>query len=179
MKQRFIGLALLVVPAAILAHPHARVDQQAQMSISRSEIMISFRVIPSTQDGAHMFDHLDTDSNGVISNREKTAFGSSLIANSHLTVDGGAIRLRLLDVEVPARAKLRKGQGLISVRGRALASLPAGREHKVAFQIDDRQFAKGWFIQPFYHPDLTDGRSSPDVSRRAGRSSVQIRIAPK
>jgi len=177
VKQRFIGLALLVVPAAIFAHPHARVDQQAQMSISRSEISVSFRIIPSTQDGAHMFDHLDKDSNGLISNSEKTAFASSLIANSHLTVNGRSVRLGLLDTEVPTRKTMRQGQGLIGVRSRALTSLPAGRQHKIVFQIDDRQFAKGWFIQPFYHRDLTNGRTAPDVSRKAGSSDIRIGIA--
>lgn len=174
--KRWLGGAVLLVGVSPLdAHPHAWVDQQAILSLDRPSAVIEYRVVPSFKDGTHMFDHLDANHDGVMSDGEKRAYAAALLRSTRMTVDGRPMLLRPVSVSIPTRAAMAGGVGLIAVKATAPLQLSARRSHTVALNIGFALFKKGWFIQPFYGKGLTRG-TLPNLHRSVGCMAVRISI---
>lgn len=175
MTRCFLGAALLFLNGQLAAHPHASVDQQAILSLDRGSAVIEYRVVPSFKDGTHMFDHLDANHDGVLSDGEKRAYAAALMGSTRMIVDGKRVRLRPSSVSIPPRSTMSGGAGLMAVKASAPLQLSPQRSHEVAVNIGYALFKKGWFIQPFYGAALT-GPASPNLRRSSSSSAVRIRV---
>lgn len=168
-----VGFAL---PATLLAHPHAQVDQQAQLSLSRTQAIITYRIVPSSSDGAHMFEHLDRNRNGSVSAAERQAFATALLARTTFTLNGLPVRLAVTEISIPRRSTMASGQGLINVAAQAQLPLSRDQTHRIAFDVRYLDFAPRWFIQPYYDRALSTERAQPQLTRPSGTTSVHITI---
>ncbi|TVV73330.1 hypothetical protein [Sphingomonas solaris] len=172
------GLAGIVLglAAPALAHPHSIVEQQASLSLGRRQAVVSYAIMPSWRDGAHMFAHLDSDGDGLLSRAEQTAFAWRLLATTRLTIDGVPARLALATLDFPERAVLAAGGGPIRITARASLALAANRPHLIAFDVRNHDFAASWFLQPYYFADLMADRHMPKVGRHADSGSITVAV---
>lgn len=173
MKRAFFAVTMLPT-AALLAHPHIQVDQQAHMSIGRSQIVLVYNITPSSKDGGHIFGHIDTNRDDRLSRSEKRAFALELITRTSLMTDGKSSKLELTHFAFPERQAIAKGRAMIKVRARTHANLAAGSKHRVVVDIKYSHFAESWFVQPFYFADLVTARHNKIVRRQAGSNAVSV-----
>nr|WP_314447343.1 hypothetical protein [uncultured Sphingomonas sp.] len=176
MRLNYLVLAIAIVVAGpIAAHPHATIDQQAILSIDRNSLVIDYRVLPSFKDGAHMFDHLDTNGDHVLDNGEKRAFAAALLRSTSVVVDGKKAPLQLQNVSTPTRQVMARGAGLVLIRARSAIRLTPSQAHRLAIDIRYARFKNGWFIQPFYGRVLSKG-PAPELHRSSSGSALTIRV---
>ncbi|MDA1245027.1 MAG: hypothetical protein O3B02_08520 [Proteobacteria bacterium] len=176
MSSRTIAVLLLAVSCGAGAHPHSTVEQQALLSLGRTQTVLSYLIQPSLGAGTHMFDHLDGDGNMQLDNEEKAAFARELILATTLTVNGKAVTLQLVGVALPDRATLAAGAGLLEVKVRTELSLDPAIEYAVALEVNHDQFAAAWYLQPHYFPDLYNGNRAPNLERFTNASRILIHI---
>jgi hypothetical protein len=177
--SRFTRLLLACVAAGSAdAHPHKDIDQQVLLSVGTGEVTVQIRIAPSYVDGAAIFAHIDADGDGVVSQSEARDFGSDVISNAALTVDGQRFQFNLPRVAVPALEWVSAGLGLIEVDATAAVNLTASLPHRVDFQIAYDDLAHEWFIQPFYYSDLMRLLPSQSFERSFSGDSVEIALAP-
>ena len=174
MKQRWTAILALIIPSHVYAHPHLRVDQQAHLSIGRTQADIVFYLASSTRDGAHMFDHIDTDRNGRLSQTEQKRSAQELVLSATLTVDGKSSRLIATQFGFPERRAMVSGHGVIWVGARAMIRLEPEHVRRLTFNATYRRFSQIWSIQPFYRSDLSRLRPLPIVRRRNGPNAIEI-----
>jgi hypothetical protein len=174
--KRYLAVApLLLLNGQLAAHPHARVDQQAILSLDRGSAVIEYRVVPSFKDGTHMFDHLDANHDGVMSTGEKRAYAAALMGSTRMIVDGRRVQLRPASVSIPPRSTMSGGAGLMAVKANAPLQLSSYRSHEIAVDIGYALFKKGWFIQPFYGSALTR-KALPTLQRSSSSFAVRITV---
>src|SRR5690606_31172106 len=123
-----------------------------------------------------MFDHLDSDGNGMLNDAEKTAFANELLTATNLSVNGKTVQLHLAEVTVPGREILSAGGGLIEVRVAADLYLDPASDHDVTLEVTHDRFAESWFLQPYYFPDLLNGSRAPELERFSHSTSIAIRL---
>lgn len=174
MKFSLFALMALLLPVGLSAHPHSRVDQQAHLSIGRTEAVVTYYLAPSSKSGGHMFDHLDTDGDALLSRAERSAFAAALANRSRLSVDGSPMRLTVTHVAFPQRQAMASGRGIIRVRTRTRLNLGSGAKHRVALEVTYADFGRSWFIQAYYAPDLDGARTQPVVQRGPGSNAIVI-----
>ncbi|WP_106746676.1 hypothetical protein [Yoonia maritima] len=174
MRHLFL-LLMLAAPIGAAAHPHADVQQQVLISIGRTEAVLTYLVVPSTEDGGHMFDHMDTDGDGTLVAVEQNAFVSMLLDQTDLVIDGKRVNLEHNSVEIPERSEMKLGTGLITVTASTPLVLGAEVEHRVSLDVRYDSFVDGWYLQPFYFSDITEGDSLPVLNRPEG-STIELLI---
>lgn len=165
------GLAVLAAATAH-AHPHASTDQQAHLTLGRHKTTVVYHITPSMRDDGHMFDHIDSDGNGLLSGAERRAFADALLKATRFRVDGKSVALVVSGVAFPARATLARGEGVIRVQAEASVRLNAGQPHMLSFRLRYHSFAPRWHIQPFLHRDLEE--ASLHISRPAGGDEIVL-----
>lgn len=146
------------------------------MSLDRTSVVVEYRVVPSFRDGTHMFDHLDSDHDGILSGGEKRAYASALVRSTRLIVDRVQVPLRVIAVSIPPRSTMSGGAGLMSVKVSAPLRLAPARAHEVTASVDYALFKRGWFIQPYYGPRLLAGGSVPVLRRSEKSFAVRISV---
>ena len=125
-----VATLLLTASSCVGAHPHTTVEQQVILSLGRTQAVLSYLIRPSTGEGAHMFDHLDSNGNGQLEQEEESAFANELLAATNLSVNGMPMQLHLVDVGLPDRETFSLGGGLIEVKVRTDLSLDPALEHE-------------------------------------------------
>jgi hypothetical protein len=171
-----IGLAvagLLAFSGMAGAHPHSYVDQQALIFVGLDALDLTIRIVPSFEDGAAIFAHIDSDGNGFVSDREATAFGAAVVAKAELEVDGREVTLLNALATVPSIEQLAAGGGVIEVEAQASFALGSGGKHRLVFGIAYEDLSHDWFIQPFFYRGLVD-TGSPVVQRTDTGNRVGI-----
>ena len=158
-----------------MAHPHNRVEQQAHLTIASDRAIVVYYLAASGKDGVHLFDHLDTDGDRVIGKAERRAFGSALVRNTALTIDGRRSALSLSRYAFPSRAAMRAGGGVIRVE--AAARGPHSKIHITAtsLAIGYNRLASRWFIQPFVSREFRQTDRRVEVLRPAP-SNVTVKF---
>ena len=177
--QRVLGLFLACAAfTAAHGHPHEDVDQQVLLSVGTGEVVVQIRIAPSYTEGAAIFAHIDTDGDGAVSEAEAAAFGSAVIGQSALTVDGMGFRFNTPKVSVPDREWVSAGFGLIEIDTTAPINLTSAARHRLEFEIWYGELAHDWFIQPFYFPELTGIFPSQSIGRSSSGRQVRILFRP-
>lgn len=174
-----IGLAvagLLAFSGMAGAHPHSYVDQQALIFVGLDALDLTIRIVPSFEDGAAIFAHIDSDGNGFVSDREAATFGAAVVAKAKLEVDGRKVTLLNSITTVPSMQRVAAGGGVIEVEAQASFALGIGGEHRLVFGIAYEDLSHDWFIQPFFYRGLVEA-SSPVVERTDASNRVGIRFS--
>lgn len=175
MKRALLVAFVVALAGPAAAHPHVYVVQQAALSLGRTQAVLTYRIAPSTTNGDHIFDHLDTDGDGALSDVEQGAFAAALLAKTTLAVDGARVSPSLIETAFPNRKTMAAGGGVIEMTARAPLTLGAGAAHKVTLAVSYDLFAKDWFLQPFYFADLA--APAPRLERPRGSTAINILLA--
>lgn len=176
MRSLALASLALVLPAALTAHPHASVDQQAHLSIGLNETIVALYLVPSATDGEHMFDHIDANADRLLSNAEQSTFGNALLGGARLSLDGRAVTLTVSSITIPERGTISRGNGLIIVRARGKFRLPVRAGQRLSFDMKYQRFAKEWSVQPFYLPDFAKIVGRPRVNRSASLNRITLSL---
>lgn len=170
------GAVVMMASAPLSAHPHAVVEQQAMLSLGTKAAVATYYLAPSPKDGAHMFEHIDSNGDKVLSRAEKFAFAKNIVAKSALTVDDRPVKLTLTHFAFPSRAAMASGEGGIRLKAKAPVALSTAKPHRLSFDVDYHAFSHKWFVQPFYSAKLTANGKMPKLSRTKGSSKVTIAL---
>ena len=171
-------VALAAAAGGAGAHPHTYVDQQVLISIGVETLHAAVVIVPSIEDGASIHDHLDTDGDGAVSPEEAARFGAAVAAAMRLEVDGAARAFGDPVVSVSDASLIRAGSGEIRVEATAAIDLAPRDPHHIAFAITFDAIAHDWFVQPFYHADLSGTFSGPRLNRSAEGDAISVRLTP-
>lgn len=159
----------------MIAHPHNRVEQQAHLTIASGRATVVYYLAASGKDGVHLFDHLDTNGDGAIGRTERRAFGSALIRQTALTIDGRRSALSLSRYAFPSRAAMLAGGGVIRIEATTRSSPSEGRIATTSLAIGYNRYAPRWFIQPYVSKQFRQIGRHVKVSR-PGPSSVTVKF---
>jgi hypothetical protein len=106
-------LACLLVPA----HAH-RLDEYLQSTtirIAPGRVALHLRLVPGVDVARQVWDGIDRDADGSLSNAEQQAYVTRVLHDLALTVDGNPAVLSVVTWSFPARADLSKGSSQISL----------------------------------------------------------------
>lgn len=175
MRQTAFALVGLLLTANLLhAHLHDDVEQQALLSIGLDRATLEIRIIPSFDEGATVFAHLDSDADGTVSADEASSFGIEILSRSNLVVNDLPVDLGNLRIIVPQASQISSGQGVISVTTNANFPALNGARTSVHFEITYAELSNSWFIQPFFFADLNRTFSMDTLVRSSDGTRVDL-----
>lgn len=176
MRARIAAAILAAVSFDARAHPHKYVDQQALLYVGLDTVDVTIRIVPSFVEGSAIFDRIDSDRNGLVSEDEARAFGAEILGKARLDIDGRSVPWSRVAANVPARSLVAGGSGVIEVELSAPCRLAGGEEHQIDFEIAYDNLAHDWFVQPYFYESLVDATSSRIVERTDDAHRVGIRL---
>jgi hypothetical protein len=171
---RVLALALLPLAGVAGAHPHSYVDQQVQLSLGLEEVHVTAVIVPSVEEGAAIYAHLDADGNGIVSPDEASDFGTALLEGMRFVVDGQEVELARAGTRVAGAEEIRSGSGAITVTAAAPVDLDPAAAHQILFEVTYGEFSHEWFVQPFYTPQLVEAFGTPALERSPEGQQVAI-----
>ena len=135
MKTRMALAALLFFLFATPAVAH-RLDEYLQAStfaVGKDRVTLEMRLTPGVKVARSVIAAIDTDGDGVLSDSEQRTYEACVRRDLRLTIDGGAVPLRLKSAVFPAVAAMKGGTGEITLRFEA-SSLSLGASHRLTFE---------------------------------------------
>jgi hypothetical protein len=105
--------AMLAVARAADGHALDEYIQALRVGIEPACLSLSLDLTPGVNVAADVVGRVDSNGDGLFSAAEAEAYGRAVIADLALSVDGNALPLSLLRVEIPLADELREGQGTI------------------------------------------------------------------
>jgi HupE / UreJ protein len=127
-KFAFALCSFLVIRAPAIAH---RLDEYLQatiLSVNKTRLQASMRLLPGIAVFPAVFASIDTNSDGVLSESEQRSYAARVLADLSLTADGHPLRPQSISVHFPSIELLKAGLGEIQIEFRA--DLPAGGSHR-------------------------------------------------
>ena len=176
MRAGFATAVLAAASVVAQAHPHRYVDQQALLYVGLETVDVTIRIVPSFVEGTAIFDRIDSDGNGLVSEDEAAAFGMEILSKTRLDIDGQSIPWSSVAANVPARHLIAAGSGMIEVELSAPSSLTGGENHVIDFQVAYDNLSHVWFLQPYYYEGLVEATSSRIVERTDDAHRIRIRF---
>ncbi|WP_133405570.1 DUF1007 family protein [Parashewanella tropica] len=160
------------------SHPHTNVKQQALLSVGLDKVALTIRVVPSFDEGAEIFDTIDSNKNGVVSDKEANAFSTKVMNKVRLIQGDKRVKLNLKSVHIPSMIQVSSGLGVIELKADGKLSLKKSTTDKVTFSVNYEDLSHDWFIQPFYFKDLTTHFKHIEINRRHHGTFLEMTLAP-
>lgn len=160
------------------AHPHDDVVQQALLSIGMDKVILSVRIVPSHDEGAAIYAHIDTNKDGVVSTNESNAFAMAVFSKMKLSIDGKPSALKVKSTDVPNYGYVAAGLGVIEIKGNAKIAMAADKKHKLIFETHYEMFTQEWLIQPFFYANLNNSFSGKEIQRSETGKYVEVMFTP-
>ena len=126
MKIGLAAAAATLLSLAMPASPH-RLDEYLQatiLSVEKDHVQAFLRLTPGVAVCSAVLASIDTNADGVLSETEQRTYAERVIRDLLLTVDGNALRARLISVDFPPEQQMKEGFGEIQIEFRA--DLPHG-----------------------------------------------------
>lgn len=126
MKLKLATTAWALVSLTGIASAH-RLDEYLQatlISVSKDHIDVSMRLIPGIAVSSTVIASIDSNGDGVLSNQEQCAYAQHVLDGLSLTLDGKALKPKLLTATFPNIQEMRDGLGEIHME--YTADLPSG-----------------------------------------------------
>jgi hypothetical protein len=129
-----LGLALaLAAVVGLSAHRRDEHLQAARIDVELDHVEVELDLTPGIDVVDALVIAIDRDGDGTLSDAERDAYAGHAIADLAITLDSQLRALHLVSASVPDLASLRRGDGVIRLRGRAaLGEVAAGR-HALRF----------------------------------------------
>ena len=118
------GIASLAVlgvllGASIEAHRLDEYLQAARVDLDLTRVEVRLALTPGVDVADAIVREIDVDRDGVLSQREQTAYVSCVLGDVHVDVDGRGVQLHSTSAQFPAATDLRGGEGTITIRADA------------------------------------------------------------
>jgi hypothetical protein len=126
------------MPAGVGAHRLDEYLQATRVAVDRDRIDLEIDLTPGVALAETIFDSIDTDRSGDISESEQIAYANDVLTALTIELDDHRQTPRLSGHRFPAFEEMRRGEGTIRLKATApLASMPAGR-HRLLVRNDHR-----------------------------------------
>jgi hypothetical protein len=132
-RGAFAAAFVLLLEAPAAGHELDEYVQATLISLERDHADLQLRLLPGAEVFAKVFAAIDTDTDGVISDREQQAYARRVVADLALRLDKRPVTAELLSVEFPAIGLMKEGIGEIHIALRAPV-LGAGPAHKLVLE---------------------------------------------
>ncbi|MEP7273058.1 MAG: hypothetical protein ABI882_16275 [Acidobacteriota bacterium] len=136
--KRFFACVLCAVglQATAAAHVLDQYLQVAQIALTADGVRIQLRLIPGAQIADRIFDLIDDDHDGQISEAEEQGYVGRVMRDLGLEVDGRSVPLVPVAVRFPSRSEMNDGDGAIRFDLSSQAPLDTVGEHRLSFRND-------------------------------------------
>ena len=164
MKRIVILTTIAALAAAPLAaHPHKNVDQQVALTVAPDHVDMAITIVPSYVSGADIFDMIDRDQDGTVSDIEASDFANDVLQTAVLTDGTTAQTWRQITASVPDRDTMAAGGGQIIIAASTDAKLT--KATPVQFAIGYTEISHDWFVQPWLNPADFPTDQQPSIDR--------------
>ena len=170
MKLKLAAAAWMLVSLTGIASAH-RLDEYLQatlISVARDHIEVSMRLIPGIAVSSSVIASIDSNGDGVLSNEEQGAYAQHVLDSLSLTIDGKALRPKLLTSSFPNIQEMRDGLGEIHIE--YTANLPDGGPNRELVLESHNQQQKAVYLVNALAP--TDSAISIVAQKRNEVQSV-------
>lgn len=164
MKRIVILTTIAALAAAPLAaHPHKDVDQQVALTVAPDHVDMAITIVPSYVSGANIFDMIDANGDGTVSDTEASDFANDVLQTAILT-DGATPQVwGQITASVPDRDTMAAGGGQIIIAASTDAKLTTATP--VQFTIGYTAISHDWFVQPWLNPADFPTDRQPSIDR--------------
>jgi hypothetical protein len=135
MRKAAAALALvLMLDAPAFGHALDEYVQATLISLERNHIDLKLRLEPGVDVFPKVFAAIDTDADGVLSEREKQAYARRVVGDLALSVDGRRVAAEIESIAFPAVDLMKEGIGEIQITLRASVAGGSGPAHKLVLE---------------------------------------------
>ncbi len=164
MKRLVILTTITALATAPLAaHPHKDVDQQVALTVAPDHVDMAITIVPSYVSGADIFDMIDRDQDGIVSDSEASHFANDVLQTAVLTDGTTAQTWGQITASVPDRDTMAAGGGQIIIAASTDAKLTTATP--VQFVIGYTEISHDWFVQPWLNPADFPTDQQPSIDR--------------
>ena len=133
-----IATLMCAMPAGVGAHRLDQYLQATRVAVDRDRIDLEIDLTPGVAIAKTIFDSIDMDRSGDISESEQLAYANDVLTALTIELDDHRQTPRLSGHQFPTFEEMRRGEGTIRLKATApLASMPAGR-HRLRVRNDHR-----------------------------------------
>jgi hypothetical protein len=133
-----VATLLCTMSAGVGAHRLDEYLQAMRVAVDRDRVDLEIDLTPGVALADTIFDSIDTDRSGDISESEQLAYAHEVLTTLTIELDDHRQMPRLSGHRFPTLAEMREGAGTIRLRATApLASMPVGR-HRLRVRNDHR-----------------------------------------
>jgi hypothetical protein len=115
MKTKLAAAILVLAASRASAHRLDEYLQATLISVEKDRIQAEIRLTPGVAVFPNVLRTIDTDSDGVISEREARAYAERVLDDLSLTVEGRRLPLRLVSFKIPEIQDMKEGLGAIQI----------------------------------------------------------------
>ena len=131
MKTKLVAAFFVLAAGPAGAHRLDEYLQATLISIDKDQIRAEIRLTPGVAVFPTVLRIIDTDSDGVVSEREGRAYAERVLRDLSLTVDGSRLPLHLVSTKFPEIQDMKEGLGEIHIEFTAGVSGAIGRRQLV------------------------------------------------
>lgn len=133
-RRLIVATAVLLLPgASASAHRLDEYLQATLISVEKDHVQAEMRLVPGVAVSSFILAGMDTNADGVISETEQRAYAERVLRDVSLTVDGYALRPRLISFEFPGVEEMKEGLGEIHIEFSADLT-PGGGNRRLVFR---------------------------------------------
>jgi hypothetical protein len=133
MRVAVASALLLVAGLPASAHRLDEYLQGALISVEKDRVQVQITLTPGVAIFPFLIASIDTDKDGVISEREQRAYAERVLQDVSLGIDGHRLTPQLSATRFPTMAEMKEGSGEIQLDLSAM--LPSGaRDRQLTFQ---------------------------------------------
>ena len=150
--RRVACAAVLALSAPALPHRLDEYLQLTALTVTKGRIEAKMILTPGVAVAKRVVTLIDTDRDGILSEREKEAYAARVLRDVSLSVDGKALRLRVVATRFPSIAAMSKGVGEIDLD---LAAPTSGRsgDHRLRFENRHQKPLAAYLVECFAPDD--------------------------
>jgi hypothetical protein len=169
---------LCAMPAGVGAHRLDEYLQATRVAVDRDRIDLEIDLTPGVALAETIFDSIDTDRNGDISESEQLAYAEDVLAALTIELDDQRQTPTLSAHQFPTFEEMRRGEGTIRLKAAApVASMPPGR-HRLRVRNDHRPDVSVYLVNALVPapPEIEIASQARDRLQREVR--IEYRVAP-
>lgn len=151
-KAAFLGccfvLTALSMPRRAAAHPIDEYVQSSYLTITRDSVLIELDLAAGMAIGSGLLALIDIDRDGAISAAEGNAYAALVLRDLSLSIDGGAVPVRMVGSQWPPVPDLLSGNGVIHLFLSA-RPVPEAGSHQMLYRNTHAPLASVYLANTF------------------------------
>jgi hypothetical protein len=174
-----IATLMCAIPARVGAHRLDEYLQATRVAVDRDRIDLEIDLTPGVALAKTIFDSIDMDRSGDISQSEQLAYANDVLTALTIELDDHRQTPRLSGHQFPTFEEMRRGEGTIRLKATALlASMPAGR-HRLRIRNDHRPDVSVYLVNALVPAAREIEIASQARDRLQHELRLEYRVAPE